>query len=317
MATSLITGGAGFIGSNIAKALVARSEQVVIFDNFLTGKRENLKDFAKQITLIEGDIRDREQLEQAMRGVDFVLHQAALPSVPRSVEDPLLTNAINVLGMLNVLLAARDAGVKRVVFASSSSVYGDTEVLPKVEHMVPNPMSPYAVSKFTGELLCRNFTDRYGLETVSLRYFNIFGPLQDPQSDYAAVIPRFITALLAGKPPVICGDGEQGRDFTFVENVVAANILSCTAKKAVGEVINIGCGERYTLNALCAELQRIIGTKVSARHTEPRSGDIRQSQADITKAKELIGYRPVVSFAEGLRRTVGWFSREAQGTAKG
>lgn len=307
MAKYLITGGAGFIGANIAEELVRRGESVTVLDNFLTGKRENIAHL-KGITLIEGDIRDAAIVEKAMHDVDFVLHQAALPSVQRSIEDPVAANAINVFGTLQMLLAAREAGVKRVVCASSSSVYGDTPILPKVETMLPNPLSPYAVTKLIGEHYARNCTSLLGVETVSLRYFNVFGPRQDPQSAYAAVIPRFIAAIRQGKLPVIFGDGEQSRDFTYVENVVQANILACTAKRAAGEVINIATGAQCTLNALLGKLRMLLKSTIAADHHEPRVGDVRYSRADITKAKTLLGYAPVVDFNEGLRRTVEWFS---------
>ncbi|HLC66584.1 MAG TPA: SDR family oxidoreductase [Candidatus Nanoarchaeia archaeon] len=307
MAKYLITGGAGFIGSNLAAELLRKGEDVVILDNFLTGKRENLQGIGS-VTLIEGDIRDAAVLARAMRHVDFVLHQAALPSVPRSIENPLLTNSINIFGTLQVLLAARTAGVRRVVCASSSSVYGDAPVLPKEENMAPSPLSPYAVTKLIGEHYAKNFSDLFDLETVSLRYFNVFGPRQDPQSTYAAVIPRFIRALQQNQKPVVFGDGEQSRDFTFVKNVVQANILACTAKDAIGQSMNIATGTRYTLNQLLAKLRKLLGKDIDAEYQPARPGDVRDSLGSIAKAQTFLGYAPIVDFDEGLQRTVEWFT---------
>lgn len=312
MATYLVTGCAGFIGSNLVEALVARGERVRGIDNFLTGKRENLDaartgEGANQVEFIEGDIRSLDDVRRAVEGVDYVLHQAALPSVPRSVDDPIKSNDVNVTGTLNVLVAARDAKVKRVVYAASSSAYGDNPTLPKVETMAPNPKSPYAVNKLVGELYCRVFHGIYGLETVGLRYFNVFGPRQDPQSQYAAVIPRFITSLLSGTPPTVYGDGEQSRDFTYIANVIEANLRACTAEKAPGSVVNIACGERYTLNQVLDLLRGLIGVDTPATYDENRRGDVKHSLADIDAAKELLGYAPVVTFEEGLRRTLAHF----------
>lgn len=303
----LVTGGAGFIGSHIAEALLRRGDRVRVLDNLMTGKLENLAHIASEIEFIEGDIRDLETTRRAMEDVSVVFHEAAIPSVPRSVKEPLLNHEANVNGTFNVLLAARDAAVRRVVFAASSSAYGETEVLPKQEEMLPSPLSPYAVAKLVGEFYCQVFTRAYGLETVCLRYFNVFGPRQDPSSPYSGVISKFITALLNGETPVIYGDGEQSRDFTYVDNVVAANLSAADAPKAPGQVMNLGLCERTTLNQLLGELQRIIGTNLPVQYEEPRTGDIRHSLADITRAEQLLGYRPVVGLAEGLRRTVEWY----------
>lgn len=303
----LVTGGAGFIGSHIAEALLRRGDRVRVLDNLMTGKRENLAHIADEIEFIEGDIRDVETTRRAMEDVCVVFHEAAIPSVPRSVKEPVLNHEVNVNGTFNVLMAARDAEVRRVVFAASSSAYGETEVLPKQEQMLPSPLSPYAVAKLVGEFYAQVFTRAYGLETVCLRYFNVFGPRQDPTSPYSGVISKFITSLLDGETPVIYGDGEQSRDFTYVENVVQANLNAAESPEASGQVMNVGLCERTTLNQLLGELQRIIGTSLPARYEEPRAGDIRHSLADITRAQELIGYRPTVGLAEGLRRTVEWY----------
>ncbi len=303
----LITGGAGFIGSNIAKRLVRDGESVRVIDNFSTGKRNNIDEIKDKIDLIEGDIRDTGTVLKAVKDVDFIIHQAALPSVPRSIKDPITANDVNVTGTLNLLNAAKNLKIKRFVYASSSSVYGDTPILPKREDMPPNPQSPYAVTKLTGEYYCSVFYKVYGLPTVSLRYFNVFGPFQDPESQYAAVIPKFINAVLHHNSPVVYGDGEQSRDFTFIDNVVDANILSCRNDKSSGKVFNIACGNRYTLNRLLTEVSYLTGNKANPQFIEPRSGDIRHSQADISSARELIGYRPKIDFREGLKRTVEWF----------
>jgi nucleoside-diphosphate-sugar epimerase len=303
----LVTGGAGFIGSNLVRHLVENGERVIVIDNLSTGRKENLAGLEKNVDFIEGDIRDISLLKERFVGVETVFHQAAVPSVPRSVKDPLLSNANNIDGTLNVLVAAKEVGVRRVVLAASSSAYGDTEVLPKTEDMPGNPLSPYAVTKYVGELYARVFTKIYGLETISLRYFNVFGPRQDPNSQYAAVIPKFIISMLNGESPRIYGDGEQSRDFTFVDNVVRANMLAAEAKDVAGEVFNVGCGTRYTLNYLLERLNAILGTDVSAVYEQPRPGDVRHSQASIEKANRLLGYTPVVTFDEGLRQTVDWF----------
>jgi len=303
----LVTGGAGFIGSHLVEELVKQGQRVRVIDNLSTGKKENIKPFLGEIEFIEGDIRDLELVRKAMDGVEYVLHQAAVPSVPRSVKDPLTSNSVNVEGTLNILVAARDADVKRVVYASSSSVYGDTPVLPKHEDMKQAPRSPYAVSKLGGELYCQAFYHVYGLEAVALRYFNVFGPRQDPKSQYAAVVPKFITALLHGEPPTIFGDGEQSRDFTYIENVVSANLLAAKAPGAAGEVFNIACGERITINQLAGILRQLIRANIEPEHTPPRPGDVRDSLADISKARELLGYEGKVDVHEGLERTVEWY----------
>jgi len=303
----LVTGGAGFIGSNIAEELVKRGYAVRIIDNFLTGKRENISSFLDKIELVEGDIRDYDACSSALEGVDFVLHQAALPSVPRSIEDPLLTTEINIKGTLNILLASREAEVKGFVFASSSSVYGDDPNLPKKEGNVGNPLSPYAVSKLAGEKYCRVFSQIFGLSAVCLRYFNIFGPRQDPSSQYAAVIPNFIKRMLKGETPTIFGDGEQSRDFTYVSNVVEANILASKTEGASGEVFNIACGERTTVNSLASYLNKILKTEISPSYDEPRPGDVRHSFADISKARKMLKYEPLVPFGKGLEETIRWY----------
>lgn len=307
----LVTGGAGFIGSHIAEALVNRGDRVRVLDNLMTGKRENLSHLIGKIEFIEADIRDYTAIRQAAEGVSVIFHEAAIPSVPRSVADPQLSHDVNVNGTFNVLMAARDAGVRRLVFAASSSAYGDTEVLPKIETMMPNPLSPYAAAKLVGELYCQTFTRVYGLETVALRYFNVFGPRQDPTSPYSGVISKFVTALLENQTPTIFGDGEQSRDFTYVANVVDANLRAAEAPEAVGKVMNLGIGERITLNQLFDELQKIIGTNLKPNYEETRAGDVRHSLADISRAENLLGYRPLVGLAEGLKHTVDWY-RENQ-----
>jgi nucleoside-diphosphate-sugar epimerase len=304
VATYLVTGAAGFIGSNIVEGLIARGQTVRALDDFSTGRRANLAPFLDRVQLFEGSLNDAELAARAVQGVDFVLHQAALPSVPRSVADPLASHEANATGTLKLLIAARDAGVKRLVFASSSSIYGDSPELPKHEDMPALPRSPYAVNKLAGEEYCKVFTGVYGFPTVSLRYFNVFGPRQDPESQYAAVIPAFITAALQDTRPVVHGDGLQTRDFTYVQNVVAANLLACEAPDAPGEAINIACGERVSLLDLLEQIGRIAEREIEPEFTAERSGDVKHSLADITKAERLLGYRPVVSFAEGLERTV-------------
>jgi UDP-glucose 4-epimerase len=309
----LVTGGSGFIGSHLVDALLKRGAMVRVLDNLASGHRDNLahvlarRDGQERCRFIEGDITDRATVQQAVKGVDYVLHQAALPSVQRSVEAPLTSNLVNVEGTLNVLLAARDAGVKRVVYASSSSVYGDSSQLPKVEHMAPNPLSPYAVSKLAAEAYCRAFTRVYGLETVALRYFNVFGPRQDPDSLYAAVLPRFIEALLSKKRPIIHGDGTQSRDFTYIENVVAANLLALDAVGVAGEAFNIACGESVDLKTILQVLAEFSGQPVEPEYQAPRAGDVKHSLADISKAGRMLGYRPIIPFCEGLRQTFDYF----------
>lgn len=307
MAKYLITGGAGFIGSHISEELIKRDHEVRIIDNFLTGKKENIASLLDKIELIEGDIKDLETCQRALEGVDFVLHQAALPSVPRSIKDPLATNENNIRGTLNVLLASREAKVKKVVFASSSSVYGDDTHLPKIEGRQGSPLSPYALSKLVGEHYCRIFSQIYGLSTVFLRYFNIFGPRQDPFSQYAAVIPNFITKMLKGEKPIIFGDGEQSRDFTFVSNVVEANILASKAQDVSGEAFNIACGERTTVNSLANTINEVLNKNIDPVHDEPRPGDVKNSYAEISKARKMLKYEPLVPFNEGLKKTINWY----------
>jgi nucleoside-diphosphate-sugar epimerase len=308
MATYLVTGGAGFIGSHIAERLIRDGEEVRVLDNFSTGKRANVDPFHGKCALIEGDIRDGEVVDRAVRGVDFVIHQAALASVPRSIEDPSSSNQVNAQGTLNLLLAAKKNGVRRFVYASSSSVYGDSAMLPKVEDMCPSPKSPYAISKLAGEMYCKVFSELHGLPTMSLRYFNVFGPRQDPSSQYAAVVPLFAKALLEGRSPTIFGDGEQSRDFTHVENVVSANILACQSNRPEPAVYNVACGGRFTLNSLYRELKNILGVDIEPVFGPPRSGDVKHSQASIRAIERDLGYRTIVSFDEGLRRTVRWYA---------
>lgn len=311
----LVTGGAGFIGSHLVDKLVQLGAKVKVLDDFSTGKRENIAHLLDgKLELIEGSLTDAETVKRAVEGVEVVFHQGALPSVARSVEDPLTTHQVNATGTLLLLLASRDAGVRRVVFASSSSVYGDTPTLPKREDMTPNPKSPYALSKLVGEHLCRLFWELYGLETVSLRYFNIFGPRQDPTSQYAAVIPRFVTALLKGERPVIYGDGEQTRDFTFVENCVQANLLAATKPNVAGEVFNVGAGIQTSVNDLFRLIRSLTGANdIEPVYAPPRPGDVRHSLAEITKAERLLGYKPVVSLEEGLKLTIDWFRNRWRG----
>jgi len=314
MSSVLVTGGAGFIGSNLTEALLKGKHFVRVLDDFSTGKRENLtldKGYPS-LEIIEGDIRDLRTCKQVIKGVDYVFHQAALPSVQRSIEDPETSNAVNVGGTLNILLAAKEEGVKRVMYAASSSIYGDTPTLPKHEEMPPHPLSPYALQKYVGEQYCRLFYQLYGLETISLRYFNIFGPRQDPNSLYSAVIPKFIDALVQDRPPIIFGDGEQSRDFTYIENVVQANLLAMSAEHLHGEVINIACGQRISLNQLLKVLKEILGSKQSPIYQEPRKGDVKHSLADIRKAKQIIHYEPEVGIEIGLNKTVEYFQRQSR-----
>jgi len=304
MSGYLVTGGAGFIGSHICEELLRRGESVAVLDNFATGKRENLRHLARDLRIIKGDLRDLVVVREAVRGADYVLHQGALPSVPRSVADPVTSHQVNTEGTLNVLVAARDAGVKRVVFASSSSVYGDTPVLPKREDMPPNPKSPYAVSKLTGEHYCRVFYEIYGLETVALRYFNVFGPRQDPDSQYAAAIAKFTRAMLDGGEITVYGDGEQTRDFTYVANVVEANLLATGAPGAAGKVFNIACGDQVSLNQVIRHLAELVRRESEVVYQPPRAGDVKHSRADIASASSILGYRVKVAFDEGLARTL-------------
>jgi len=304
----LVTGGAGFIGSNLVGRLLQNGEKVRVIDNLATGKIENIQPFLDKTEFVHGDIRYLNTVMEAMKDVDYVLHQAALPSVPRSVETPLESNDVNTNGTLNLLYAAKESGVKRFVYAASSSAYGESPTLPKVETMQTSPLSPYAVNKLAGEYNCKAFYNVYGLETVAIRYFNIYGPRQDPNSYYSAVIPKFIKMMLMGIAPTIHGDGEQSRDFTYIENVLNANLLACkAAKKACGKVMNIACGERITLNKLVNELKKLLNVDIKAVHGNPRPGDIKDSLADVNLAKELIGYEPKILVDEGLKRTVEWF----------
>jgi nucleoside-diphosphate-sugar epimerase len=306
---ALVTGGAGFIGSHLAARLVADGHEVRVLDNFSTGSRANLAGLEASVELVEGDMQSYERAHNAVQGCEVVFHQAALPSVPRSIQDPLTSHTVNVVGTLNLLLAARDSDVQRLVYASSSSIYGADPSLPKREDQAPLPISPYAVAKLASEGYCRSFSEVYGLETVALRYFNVFGPGQDPLSQYAAVIPRFITALLAGEQPTVFGDGEQSRDFTYIDNVVEANVLAATSPDVAGQRFNIACEKRVSLNFLLDELRSILGSEVEARYLEARAGDVPHSLADISRARERLGYSPAVEFGEGLRRTVEFFQR--------
>ena len=315
MASYLVTGGAGFIGSHLAEELVRRGHRVRVVDSLITGKRRNL-DHIKDIEFLEGDLADSRVARRAVDGMEYVLHQAAIPSVPRSVNDPLTSNQANVTAALNVLVAARDAGVKRLVYAGSSSVYGDTPTLPKREDMPTKPLSPYALQKLMAEQYGQMFTSLYGFETVTTRYFNVFGPRQDPGSPYSGVISLFSTALLDGRQPVIFGDGEQTRDFTFVANVVDGVLRACEAPKAAGEVMNVATGGRISLNELLRVMNKICGTNAEPIYKEPRAGDVRDSQADISKARALLGYEPIVSFEEGLRRTLEWCRAEGAAAAR-
>ena len=303
----LVTGGAGFIGSNTVDELVRRGHSVVVLDDLSSGKEENLTEVRNKITFMKGSITDLEIVQKAMQQAEYVIHLAARTSVPRSVKDPLETNRINVDGVLNVLVAARDNKVKRVVFSASSSAYGETPTLPKVETMKPQPISPYGVSKYVGELYASAFGKCYGLENVCVRYFNIFGPRQDPDSPYSGVLSRFATAFLEDGQPAVFGDGEQTRDFTFVDNAVQANLLACDVPGASGKVFNIGTGARISLNRTLELLRKISGKKIDAKYEPPRDGDIRDSQADITQAREVLGYQPTVGFEEGLEKTFEWY----------
>jgi nucleoside-diphosphate-sugar epimerase len=303
----LVTGGAGFIGSNICRKLISQSCFVRVVDNLLTGKKSNLSGMVDKIEFIEADMGDSAVAAKAMEGIDVVLHQGALPSVPRSVDDPAATHRHCVDATFTLLLAARDAKVKRFVYAASSSAYGDTPALPKVETMPVNPLSPYAAAKLMGEYYCSVFYKVFGLETISLRYFNVFGPQQDPTSQYAAAIPAFVTSILKNKPPTIYGDGEQSRDFTYVDNVVEANLLAAGVKKTEGQVVNIACGEAVTVNAIIKMINEITGKSVRPVYAPTRKGDVKHSLADITAAKKLLGFQPVVSFKDGLRKAIDWY----------
>jgi nucleoside-diphosphate-sugar epimerase len=303
----LVTGGAGFIGSNICRKLVSQGCFVRVVDNLLTGKKTNLSAILDKIEFIEADMGDPKVARSAMKDIDVVLHQGALPSVPRSVDDPAATHRHCVDATFTLLLAARDASVKRFVYASSSSAYGDTPTLPKVETMLPSPLSPYAAAKLVGEYYCSVFSGVFRLQTISLRYFNVFGPHQDPTSQYAAAIPAFVTAILKGTPPTIYGDGEQSRDFTYVDNVVEANLLAARAKQTKGEVLNIACGEAITVNEIIKMINQIVGKNIKPKYEPARKGDVKHSLADISAAKKLIGYKPIVTFQEGLQKAIGWY----------
>jgi UDP-N-acetylglucosamine/UDP-N-acetyl-alpha-D-glucosaminouronate 4-epimerase len=307
MTTYLVTGGAGFIGSHIATALVERGDTVRVLDNLSTGSRQNLAHLGDGVKLVEGDLLDQPMVERAVTGVEVVYHQAALASVPRSVEKPLDTNAACVTGTLHVLDAARRAGARRVIYAGSSSAYGNQPKMPKCETDLPGPLSPYAAAKLAGEYYCRAFTETYGLETVVIRYFNVFGPRQDPDSQYSAVIPKFVTAILAGRRPTVFGDGHQSRDFTFIDNVVAGNLAAEQAPDAVGRVFNVACGQQFSLLELIASINRVLGTNVKPEFAPPRPGDVRESLADIAAARAVLGYRPTVEFDEGLRRSIDYY----------
>jgi nucleoside-diphosphate-sugar epimerase len=309
MAIYLVTGGAGFIGSHLAEELERRGERVRVADSLITGHRRNLAHL-RTIEFVEGDLADLDVARTAVDGVDYVLHQAAIPSVPRSVTDPITSNRANIDATLNVLVAARDAGVRRVVYAGSSSAYGDMPTLPKREDMPTDPLSPYALQKLVGEQYLRLFTRLYGLETVTIRYFNVFGPRQDSSSAYSGVISLFAMRMLEGRAPTIQGDGGQTRDFTYVANVVDGVLRACTAPRASGEVINVAVGGRISINELCARMASVLGSTVQPEYTPPRAGDVRDSQADITRAREILGYEPIVSFEEGLRRTLEWYKAE-------
>ena len=307
MGRYVVTGGAGFIGSHIVEELLLRNEKVAIIDNFSTGKRDNVKPFEGTAEIIDTDLADAKNLAQIIKDADYVIHQAAIPSVPKSIIDPVKSHHANVNGTLQLLVACREAGVKRVVYASSSSLYGDSPTLPKHEGMMPNPLSPYGAQKLFAEMYCQVFTKAYGLETVSLRYFNVFGPRQDATSQYSGVLALFIPAVLQGRRPTIYGDGEQSRDFTYVKNVVEANLLACRAPGVGGQVFNVACGDRITVNSMLQQINKITGKDISPVYAEARAGDIKHSQADVRLAKERIGYHAKVSFEEGLRNTIDWY----------
>jgi nucleoside-diphosphate-sugar epimerase len=303
----LVTGGAGFIGSNICRKLVWQGCSVRVVDNLLTGKKGNLADVIDRVEFVEADMGDPDVARAAMKDIDVVLHQGALPSVPRSVEDPATTHKHCIDATFTLLLAARDARIKRFVYASSSSAYGDTPTLPKVETMPAQPLSPYAVGKLTGEYYCSVFSAVFGLETISLRYFNVFGPYQDPTSQYAAAIPAFVTAIMQDRPPTVFGDGQQSRDFTYIDNVVDANLLAARAKRTSGEVVNIACGEAITVNKIIDLINELLGKRIQPIYTDPRPGDVKHSLADITAAKNLLGFKPRVSFRQGLQKAIEWY----------
>src|ERR1051326_8280975 len=312
MSVYVVTGGGGFIGSHIVEELLRRNETVTVIDNFSTGKRENVQAFANRAKIIEADLAEAKDLAQFLKGADYVIHQAAIPSVPKSMIDPVKSHHANVNGTLNLLVACREAGVKRVVYASSSSVYGDSPTLPKHEAMMPNPLSPYGAQKLFSEIYCQVFTRAYRLETVSLRYFNVFGPRQDATSQYSGVLALFIPAVLQDRRPTIYGDGLQSRDFTYVRNVAEANLLACKVPGVAGQVFNIACGDRITVNSMLQQINKITGKDITPIYADPRAGDIKHSQADITRAKEHLGYEPKVTFEEGLRNTIEWYRKNLQ-----
>lgn len=311
MSLFLVTGGAGFIGSHLAEGLVNRGKRVRVLDNFATGKRKNIQHILDKIELIEGDIRKPEDCRKAVEGASVVFHEAAIPSVPKSVEDPVTSHQANIDGTFNMMMAAKDAGVRRFVYAASSSAYGDTEISPKFEDIAPGPKSPYAVGKLVGEYYGRVFYQCFGLQTVSLRYFNVFGPRQDPASQYAAAIPAFVTSILENRSPTVYGTGEQSRDFTYVENVVEANLLAAAAPETHGEVLNCACGESVTINAIIRRINELLGKNVEPVYAPMRAGDVMHSLADIRRAEEVIGYRPKVLFDEGLQRAIDWYVKNA------
>ncbi|MBN2455096.1 MAG: SDR family oxidoreductase [Sedimentisphaerales bacterium] len=303
----LVTGGAGFIGSNICRKLVAQGCFVRIVDNLLTGKKSNLADIIDRVEFIEADMGQAEVAKASMKDIEVVLHQGALPSVPRSVDDPSATHRHCVNATFTLLLAARNAQVKRFVYAASSAAYGDTPTLPKVETMLPQPLSPYAVAKLAGEYYAKVFFDCFGLETISLRYFNVFGPFQDPASQYAAAIPAFVTAILTDRKPTIYGDGQQSRDFTYIDNVVEANLLAARAEHTAGQVVNVACGQAVTVNEIIDMINEFVRKQAEPIYTEPRAGDVKHSLADITLAEQIIGYKPTVSFSDGLKKAIHWY----------
>ncbi len=303
----LVTGGAGFIGSNICRKLVSQGCFVRVIDNLLTGKKSNLADIIDKIEFIQADMGDEQKARSAMKGIDVVLHEGALPSVPKSVDNPAATHKHCVDATFTLLLAARDAGIKRFVYAASSSAYGDTPTLPKIETMTTNPLSPYAAAKLFGEYYCSVFYKVWGLETISLRYFNVFGPYQDPTSQYAAAIPAFVTLILKDKSPTIYGDGEQSRDFTYIDNVVDANLLAARVKHTAGEVINIACGQAVTINQIIGMINKLVGKNVKPIYAPSRAGDVKHSLADITLARKTIGFNPAISFQQGLEKAIGWY----------
>jgi UDP-glucose 4-epimerase len=311
MGNYLVTGGAGFIGSHVAQRLCELGHSVRVFDDFSSGKRDNLAEFADKIEILQGDMTDFDQCKTACTGVDMVLHQAAIPSVPKSVENPVASHHANINGTFNILRAAGDAGCKRVIYAASSSAYGDTDVSPKHEEIKPGPLSPYAVQKLTGELYGRAFYECFNLEFIALRYFNVFGPRQDPKSQYAAAIPAFVTAILAGKPPTVYGDGEQTRDFSYIENVVHANVLATQADQTPGVAVNIACGEKVSVNQVIAKINELLGTDIQPNYAPSRAGDVKHSLADISLAKRLIGFEPRVMFDEGLKRAIDYYKAAA------